>query len=345
MKNIFRIFSIFLPILCLSSCGLQSAHLANQPVQSVDTAMGTVIQQNIYLKEENETITDDILKEITDLEETVLSRRLDSAELYQVNEAAEDREEIRISESLAAILSSCQQVEKDSDGAFDLTIGDVVELWDIDDYAGQENPEGYQLPKQSAITEALAHTGYEKVELQENLLHLPKDMKLDLGAVGKGVALTNIRQSLGEDSSVEGAVISVGGSILTYGAKPDGSSWKVAIVNPRDTASSIGYLDITGDWCISTSGDYERYVEVDGVRYHHILNPKTGYPADSGLSAVTVLSKDGLLSDALSTACFVLGEEKAVKLAEAYDADVLFVDCEGNVTMTEGMKPYFHPMK
>lgn len=365
MKKILRTFSLCLSLLVLTSCSVSPGSAANQPLQSVDTAMGTVIQQNIYCKDTdkettNKNITDDILSEITNLEGQLLSRRLESAEIYKINEAADSSVEmqadtgdsssteirtIEISDELAAILADCEQVEKTSDGAFDLTIGDVVELWDIDDYAGQENTEGFQLPTGEAITEALSHTGYEKVKLQGNLLQLPVNMKLDLGAVGKGIALDDIRQYLEQKTSVQGAVISVGGSILTYGMKPDASTWKVAIVNPRDTTSNIGYLELTGDWCISTSGDYERFVEVDGVRYHHILNPETGYPADSGLSGVTVLSKNGLLSDALSTACFVLGEEKARNLAAAYEAEILFVDKEGKITMTDGMESYYRAAK
>ncbi|MGN1144872.1 MAG: FAD:protein FMN transferase, partial [Acetatifactor sp.] len=142
-----------------------------------------------------------------------------------------------------------------------------------------------------------------------------------------------------------GAVISVGGSVLTYGEKPDGDSWRVGILNPFDTSENLGYLSLTGQWCISTSGDYERFVEVDGIRYHHIIDPATGYPAQSGVSSVTVLTKDGLLSDALSTACFVLGVEKGSRLAEEFDAEVLFVDKSGEMHMSKGMEEYFHLSK
>lgn len=99
----------------------------------------------------------------------------------------------------------------------------------------------------------------------------------------------------------------------------------MGIANPRDTASNVGILTLEGEWFISTSGDYERYAESDGVRYHHIIDPATGYPADSGVAGVTILTKDGFLSDALSTACFILGEEKGMALAESYGAEALFV--------------------
>ena len=167
-------------------------------------------------------------------------------------------------------------------------------------------------------------------------------MQLDLGAVGKGVALDEIRKTLEEHPEVSGAVISVGGSILTYGSKPEGGTWQIAVTDPLNPSDGVGILTLDGGYCVSTSGDYERYVEVDGVRYHHILDPRTGSPARSDVAGVTIITKDGFLSDALSTACFVLGQEQGKKLLEKYDAEGLFIDHEGNISMTEGMQQYFH---
>ena len=137
-------------------------------------------------------------------------------------------------------------------------------------------------------------------------------------------------------------MISVGGSILTYGNKPEGGAWQIAVTDPQDPSQSVGVLTLDGGYCVSTSGDYERYVEVDGVRYHHILDPRTGFPARSDVAGVTIVTTDGFLSDALSTACFVLGSEEGQKLLEKYDAEGLFIDHEGTITMTEGMRQYFH---
>lgn len=133
---------------------------------------------------------------------------------------------------------------------------------------------------------------------------------------GKGVALDEIRKTLEEYPEVSGAVISVGGSILTYGNKPEGGTWQIAVTDPLEPSQSAGVLTLAGGYCVSTSGDYERYVEVDGVRYHHILDPRTGSPARSDVAGVTIVTKDGFLSDALSTACFVLGSEEGQKLLE-----------------------------
>lgn len=196
------------------------------------------------------------------------------------------------------------------------------------------------IPTQEQITLALTHTGYENLSLTDGTVMLPKDMALDLGAAGKGIACDRIAAYLREQS-VYGAVISVGGSVVTIGKKPDGTPWQIGIVDPWDTSSLVGILYLEGENFVSTSGDYERYVEVDGVRYHHILNPATGYPADSGVRSVTILCDSGILSDALSTACFVLGVEEGMALAESYGAEALFIDTEGNISMTDGMKQFF----
>ena len=138
-----------------------------------------------------------------------------------------------------------------------------------------------------------------------------------------------------------GATISLGGSVLTYGSKPDGRPWYVGVVDPHDSKGQLGVLSLTGQWCVSTSGEYQRFVEVGGKSYHHILDPATGYPGESDVKSVTILCKSGLLSDALSTACFLLGSKEGMKLAKQYEAEALFVTQQGEVLMTEGMQTVF----
>lgn len=366
----------------LEGCSSKSVDNTQEtPLQSIDTAMGTIIQQTIYRRPaaelsgrgdpagqpeekpqgqeaadqgttgqiqtnsgstETENIPEAVLRQITDLEQELLSWRLDTSEVFAINESVRREEGIPLSDKMVEILTQCLEVSERSEGAFDITLGEIVRLWNIDSWAGAEETGGYVPPRTEEIMELLSETGYENVNIQGNTLYLPADMQLDLGAVGKGIALTKVGAYLKEQRDIAGAVISVGGSIMTYGAKPDGTPWRVAVVNPHDTSLSIGYLELKGDYCVSTSGNYERYVEVDGVRYHHILDPSTGYPAESGLDSVTILTQDGLLSDALSTACFVLGKEKGSRLAASFGAEALFVDHSGKISMTEGMEQYFH---
>lgn len=338
-----RKYIVSLCVFLLAVCGCGCARgggMAKSPLQSVDTGMGTIIRQTIYVEEQTQ-ITEEVLRSITNLEQNYLSRRLESSELYQVNELAGQTEGIVLSDRLSDILARCMDVSSASGGAFDITIGETVRLWNIDAAAMETADSDYVRPSEEALLASLEHSGYDKLTLRDHTLFLPDGMQLDLGAVGKGVALDCVKEYL-EEQKVAGAVISVGGSILTYGQKPDGKLWKVGVVNPRDTSQNLGYLSLDGQWCVSTSGDYERFVEVDGVRYHHIIDPSTGYPADSGIAGVTILSKDGFLSDALSTACFILGPEKGCDLAEELDAFALFVDKDGHITMTEGMEKYFN---
>lgn len=319
--------------------------------QYVDTAMGTVIQQTVYASEEAASaFFDQSMALLRGLEQEELSWRLDTSEVWRINEAAGDEEGCIVSEEMVPLLQESLELYERSDGAFDITLGPLTKLWNIDKWAAgnAEDEAGFQLPSVEELEKALELCGSDKVrfvtadsEGGEARIFIPEGMQLDLGAVGKGLAQSRLCSLLEEEGRVNGAVISLGGSILTYGSKPDGSSWKVGIVNPFDTSSNVGILSLDGQWCVSTSGDYERYVEVGGVRYHHILDPDTGCPAVSEVRGVTILAKDGLLSDGLSTACFLLGPEKGIELAEGYGVEVLFVMSDGSIVMSDGMERYF----
>ena len=167
---------------------------------------------------------------------------------------------------------------------------------------------------------------------------------LDLGAAGKGIGCALILKELETKKDVTAALMNLGGSsVMTYGSKPDGSSWNVAVTDPRaeNEDDYLGVVALNGTEFLSTSGDYEKYFIENGVRYHHIMDPSTGYPAESGVTGVTVVCDSGLEADALSTACFVLGVEKGTQLLKAYGADGLFVDEDHHVYLTEGMKERF----
>ncbi len=316
-----------------------------QKLTMVDTAMGTVVQETLYVTDvdRGQEAAQKLLAEIERLEQESLSWRLKGSEVADINERAGVEEGVMLSAKLQADLRQIWEVSEKSAGALDVTVGKVTGLWDLDTWAvADKSSQGdFQEPTAEALQVVLENTGYEKVRLEEDRIYLPEGMSLDLGAVGKGITCDRIADYLAMQEDIEGAVISVGGSIVTYGSKPDGGSWKVAIMHPREEGKYLGTLSLQGEWYVSTSGDYERYVEMQGVRYHHILNPATGYPANSGVCSVTILSDSGLLSDALSTACFVLGKEEGMKLAEEFGVKALFVTEELDIFMTEEMKQYF----
>ncbi len=307
-----------------------------QKFQREDVAMGTLTTAVIYTSGEN--LTGKVIEEISHVEDDYISWRVEGSDIDKMNKSAGDANGTAISDSTAGYLKQILELSQVSDGALDPTIGRITRLWDIDG----ENP---KVPQQSELEKLLADCGYEKVKLQENQAFLEANTSVDLGAVGKGIGCDVAVELLTENPEVSGAVISVGGSIVVYGEKPDGSDWQVAITNPDDDTDYMGVLTLSGENYVSTSGDYEKYFEENGVRYHHIMDPATGYPAESGLVSVSILTDNGLLSDGLSTACFVLGIEKSLPVLEHYGAEAIFVDRDHKVYLTDGIRDRFELLR
>ena len=337
MKRIKKYLSISLMVLCIFLVGCKSSAVEkssdNQDSYSyTGFAMGTTISEQIYGKSD---LTKDIFSELQSLEDNLISWRVENSEISNLNKSAGSGKRTKLSSSTENYLKKVLQLSKDSDGALDPTIGQIARLWDI----GGDNP---RVPEQKEIDELLPYVGYKNLDINDDGALIPEGFKIDLGAVGKGIGC-DISKEILDKNDVDGAVISVGGSILVYGQKPDKSPWKIAITDPRgeDDSSVLGGLTINKDCYISTSGDYEKYIMKDGVRYHHILDPSTGYPSDSDLISVTIVCDNGLLSDGLSTACFILGLEKSQSLLEKYNAEAVFVDKDKNVYVTDGIKDMF----
>ncbi len=340
----------------LSGCGSVSV----QQQTLMDTAMGTIVSQTLYVQQgaeegeqekESQRETASIMRLLTELEQQELSWRIADSEVSRINARTQEESQgeqssgksqqesqitVSVSPPLYELFVQIQQVSEDSGGALDVTLGRLCRLWNLDERAEQ-----ISIPTPEQIQAALADCGYGRVRLSDGTITLPAGMQLDLGAVGKGIACDRIREYLGSHTQITGAVVAVGGSVVTYGQKPDGSPWKVAIMHPREEGSYLGILSLSGEHYISTSGDYERYVMAEGVRYHHILDPATGCPARSGLCSVTIVCDSGLLADALSTACFVLGPEQGLALAQAYGAEALLVEEDGSLHLTEGMEKMY----
>lgn len=344
MKSCSRKIHILILLLCLSvstiGCGTGDIKLT-----ATGIAMGTVVQKTLYVN--NEDLGKDAMQEISaciEMEELeVLSWRTELSEVAKINAGAGTEEGRDLTSWLEEELQQVWEISEKSGGALDVTIGPVTSLWNLDEWAVAEEEAGgeFQPPTQEEINALLEHVGYDKVELKNGRIYLPEGMKLDLGAVGKGIVCDEIGAYLNSQMIVTGAVITLGGSVVTYGEKPDDTPWQVAVAHPREDGAYLGTLSLKGEYYVATSGDYERYVEVEGTRYHHIIDPATGYPAQSDVCSVTIVSKSGLVSDALSTACFVLGHEEGMALAEEFGAEALFITKDLEVFMTEGMEEIF----
>lgn len=319
----------------LSGC---SKEAAGEPeiYDKSDIVMGTVVTERIYTQ--GEDTTSEIIELLSEIEHRYLSWRKEDSDIGKINQQA-GKGQAPVDEQTMGYLEQTLQIAEKSQGAFDPTIGELSLLWDVE----AENP---KIPGEKKINQCLQNRGYEKIRMGsdngQDWVELEERCSIDLGAVGKGIGCDETAKFLKEDEQVQGAVIAVGGSILTLGSKPDETSWKVAIRDPRGTQEDLlGVLDLEGENYVSTSGDYEKYFMQDGKRYHHILDPSTGYPADTGLISVTVLGENGLISDGLSTACFVLGMEKGAELLEKYQAEGIFVNEEKQVYVTEGLMENF----
>ena len=292
-------------------------------------AMGSYIQQTVYGTGAEEA-AQQASSAVTELE-NLISWRVEDSDIATLNQEA-GGEFQDIEPQTWDILNTALQVCQASGGAFDITIAPISWLWDFD-----ENP---RLPQAETIEALLPAVNYENVSLLEDgtAALQTHSTALDLGAVGKGAAC-DAAVAAYEESGVNRAVVSVGGSVGVYGEKPGGQPWTIALRDP-DTEGSLGTLSLASGF-LSTSGSYEKQFTEDGVTYHHLLDPDTGYPAESGLLSVTVWSGSGTLSDALSTACFVLGLEDSLPVLEQFDSEAVFITEDHQIYVTEGLADAF----
>lgn len=259
---------------------------------------------------------------VRELDSKQLSRYTSGSEISRINSEAETV----LSDEVRDYITELLEVGKMSGGKFDIALGAVSDLWSFND-----SP---RVPSTDELTEALSHSGSEKLSLSGNTLTRADGCIVDLGSAGKGIALDKVKSYL-SDKKISSAVVSVGGSVLLYGK----GSFNVGVRDPWGEAGRSVMTVKLGAGCVSTSGSYERCFEQGGKRYHHILDPDTGLPVENGLVSVTVISDSGLLSDALSTACFVLGAEGGAKLAAKYGCEAIFITEDRKVICTDGIKP------
>ncbi len=265
----------------------------------------------------------------------LLSTTNSESEIYIVNENGSEI----LSEDTALLLEKSLELYDSTNGLFDITVYPLMQEWGF-------TTEKYKVPKVKRVKALLQNVDASKIEFEATkyLLTLPEGVKIDLGGIAKGYTSERIMEIF-KEYGIQSGIVSLGGNVQTYGLKSDGSFWNIAVQNPdvlSDTAGYIGVLKIK-DKAVITSGGYERYFEEDNKLYHHILNPKTGYPADTGLSSVTIVSDDGTLADGLSTSLFIMGKEKALKYWRNYADlfDVVLVENDGAITITEGLEEVF----
>ena len=199
----------------------------------------------------------------------------------------------------------------------------------------------YRVPSEKEIEEKLKLVGSDKIDFNEETRKISfknKGMEIDFGGIGKGYITDELVKIL-TDEKVESAIINLGGNVFGFRKKPDGSLWNIAIRDPNEPDKYMAAIRLE-DSAVITSGGYERYFEENGIIYHHILDPRTGKPSESGLKSVSIISKDGTLADALSTSLFIMGEEKAVKYwkENGSNFDILLMTNDNRLLVSAGIK-------
>ncbi|MGN1432154.1 MAG: FAD:protein FMN transferase [Ruminococcus sp.] len=292
-------------------------------------AMDTVMTITAY-GNKSESAVKAAQNEINELDK-LLSVQNENSEIFKLNQS----KEMTVSEDTLTLITRSKELYTLTDGAFDITCEPLIREWGF--YSGLEN----KVPSQNAIENALESVGAEHINIESDTVTLDENTSLDLGGIAKGYASQKATEIL-KENGVTSALMSLGGNVRAVGSKPDGESWSVAITDPDDNSKSVGTLKIS-DKAVVTSGGYQRYFEENGQTYHHIIDTKTGYPADSGLKSVTVVSDDDSLADALSTSLFVMGLEKS---GEFYGENssifgAVFITDSNEIYVTDNLKDSF----
>ena len=328
MNRIFKI-SVIIFIIVLQTACFSKTHKA---VREVDGAMNTASQIVVFGGVNAEDSASKCV-ELIEYYDKLFSITNPESDVGKINNS---KNFVSVSYDTVKILKECFSFFTDTNGKFDITIGALSELW-------TESIRNASLPEECEINNLKKLTDYSSLVIKGNeILKTVPNQKINLGAAAKGYISDKLAEYIKSTNS-SGAMINLGGNIYTYGKKNDGSVWNIGIKDPRNSSELIGSVTIS-DKFVVTSGDYERFFDIDGVRYHHIIDAKTGYPSKSGVISVTIISDNGLIADCLSTSCFLLGFDEGAKLLKKYNAEAIFVTDDNNIYYTKGINEYFEKM-
>lgn len=315
MRRRFSFASIMLiltAIFSIVSCSVQRNAVSNiTPIKRDGFFLDTIISVSIYgmdAKEAGQSIDDCF--ELAKYYEDLLSKTIETSDIYKINSSAPSP--VEVSPDTVNVIKKGLEYSKLSGGDFDISMGNVTSMWDFH----SDNP---TLPDLAKVSENASYVDYRKIKIDGNTVRLTEsNVSIDLGGIAKGFIADRMKEKLLENG-VTSAFINLGGNVLVIGKKPDDSPVRVGIQDPRnEDGAPIITLSDTENLSIVTSGTYQRYFEIDGVRYHHILSTKDGMPVNNDLASVTIISPSSTDCDALSTTCFILGEESATKLLNTF---------------------------
>jgi len=296
-------------------------------------ALDTIVELKIYAYpyKARESLIDDTFDQMKQLENT-LSMHVQGSDIDRLNKSA-GKEPVQVSDLTYHLLQDSLFFSEKTDGLFDVTTGPLIDLWAIDP------PDGHY-PSASELDAVLPLIDYHKINfLDNNQIELPdKGMVVNLGAIAKGTIADKLKAYL-VSRGVTSALINLGGNVLALGSKPDGSSFIIGIQDP-DSGRGDYLLSISiDDASVVSSGDYERYFEYEGKIYHHILNPKTGFPAETNIKQVTIVTANSQQADGLSTSVLLLGVQKGIQLVESLEGvEAILITKDHYIYFTEGLR-------
>jgi FAD:protein FMN transferase len=336
--NKLSIIIIFILTLALTSCTSNppaSVPNQNEPLTKSDYILGTIIDITLYDKQDVATI-DKALDRIRDIEAKMTINNAETSEIIALNEAA-GKSAVKLSPDTFDVLERAKYYSELTGGLFDPTVGSIVKLWNIGtEYAA--------IPDPKVLEEKRLLINKDKLILDRSTLTARLEdagMQVDLGAIAKGYAADEVAKIL-KEKGVQHAIINLGGNVLTIGGNMLDNPWKIGIQNPFNPRGDyLGIIEIKGKTVV-TSGTYERYFEKDGKRYHHILDPRTGYPADNEVASVSIITESSMDADGNSTSVLLLGLEEGMRFVESQKGiEAIFVTYDKKVYITSGLKDNF----
>lgn len=333
--------SILVSMLCctlslsLIGCTSNKKNETPQPLTKTEVIIGTVCTISLY-DNKDVAILDKAFTRLKELEDILSINKL-GTELDKVNSMS-GKEPLKVTDDTFKVVAQGLKYSKLSGGALDITVGPLVKLWGI-------GTDAAKVPSEEEIKEKLPLINYNDIvldEINKTIFLKRENMIIDLGAIAKGYAADEVAEILTQNN-VKSAIIDLGGNIFALGSKLDGSNWKIGVQDPEDArGASIGYIEVVNK-SIVTSGIYERYFESNGKKYHHILNPKTGYPYENEILGVSILTDKSIDGDSLSTTLFALGIEKGLEFVNLQPGvEAIFISKDHNLYLTEGLKNNFH---
>ena len=343
MKRNYRLFLCILlsmPVLLLSGCDLPSrlnlgkTSGSGESISKSGFYFNTVITVTLY-GTKDESLLDDCFS-LADTYENYFSNTIEDSDVSKINAA--DGAPVTVHEETAELIKKGLYYGDLSNGKFDITIGKLSDLWDISTKALLDQTDVSMIPSDDEINEALTTVDYQNVVVNGNTVTLKNpSAKIDLGGIAKGYIADRMKDYLYKKGAACG-YINLGGNVLCLGAKPDGSSYNIGIQRPFDEEGAAMLAVSVTDQTVVSSGVYERYFEVNGKRYHHILDTATGYPYDNGLLGVSIITDESVDGDGLSTTCFALGLDDGIALVESLDnTEAVFITEDYELHFSSGM--------